>query len=92
VNGTGRIEGNVKKKPKVRWGALTGILTSLAGIAVTLANDPHVITTVAGKLGVSAVLLGTVIAGVTKAVVRKEHERRPNLQAREPDYPYRFPK
>jgi hypothetical protein len=55
--------------------ALGGLVSSLAGIAVTVASDPHVLQTVAGKLGVSAAVVGAVVAAVAKSLHRDESER-----------------
>lgn len=64
-----------RRKSKVRWGTLGAALGSVAGVVLTVVSDPHVITTVAGKVGLSAAALGVIVTAVKKAVVRDEDER-----------------
>lgn len=63
------------RKPKVRRGALGAVLATLGGIAVTIASDPTIIASAAGKIGISAALLGAVVQAITKPVTRQAHER-----------------
>lgn len=65
----------MKRKKKVRWGALTGALTTIAGIVGTVIAHPDVIASAAAKFGVSAALVGAIVQAVTKSVVRREYER-----------------
>lgn len=67
--------GKPKRKGKLRWGTLTAALSSVAGVVVAVATEPAVIQTVAGKIGVSAVVLGAIVSAVKKSLVRPEHER-----------------
>lgn len=64
-----------KRKSKFRLPAIGGVLATLGGMAVALATDPTIIATAAGKLGVSAVLLGSVVQAVVKPLKREDHER-----------------
>lgn len=65
----------MKRKPKIRWSALTGVLTTLGGIAVTVVTHPDVIQATATRVGVSVAVVGAVVQAITKALVRDEHER-----------------
>lgn len=61
-----------RRKRRIRFPALGGLVTALTGIIVTVASDPHIITTVAGKVGVSAATLGAVVAAVAKSLTRDD--------------------
>lgn len=63
------------RKPKFRLPALGGVLAYLGSVAVVVATDPHVLTTAAGKLGVSATLLSGIVLAVVKPLTREDHER-----------------
>jgi drug/metabolite transporter (DMT)-like permease len=64
-----------RRKPKVRRGALMAVLATLGGVAVTVVSDPHVTASLAGKLGVSAALLGAIVQALTKPAWRDDSER-----------------
>lgn len=63
------------KKKKVRRGTLAALGAALGSIVLTVASDPHVITTVAGRVGISGVTLAVVVLAVKKALVRDDDER-----------------
>jgi hypothetical protein len=63
------------RKGKIRWGALTGVLTTIGGAVVTVVTHPDVLNEALTKVGVTGVLAGAIISAITKAVVRKEYER-----------------
>jgi hypothetical protein len=67
-----------KKKPRVRWGALAALATTLVGVA----TDAHVVAAVKGawpSLAASPylILAGAVWQAATNRVVRPPHERAP---------------
>ncbi len=67
----------MKRKSKVRWGTLVALASSLGGIALTVASDPHVMQSVAARTGVSITIVGAVVGALKKALTRDEHERFP---------------
>lgn len=68
----------MKRKGPFRWGALTGLVMTLAGVA----TDPHVVAAIhavwpalPGPVSAVLTITGAIIAAKTKPVVRKEYER-----------------
>lgn len=64
-----------KRKKKIRFPALGGLLATLGSVAGVVALDPHIIASAAGKLGVSTAILSAVVQAVLKPITRDEHER-----------------
>lgn len=66
---------NRRRKSKVRWSALGGLLATVGGVVATIVTSPAVIASAAGKFGVSTVLAGAIVNAVAEPLLRKDHER-----------------
>jgi hypothetical protein len=65
----------MKRKSKIRLPALGALAAKLGSIALVVASDPAVLAHAAGKLGVSAAVLTSIVQAVTKPLMRDEQER-----------------
>lgn len=57
---------------KVRFPALGAVLGALAGVIGTVISDPHIIQTVAGKVGVSVTIVGVIAGAIAKPLLRED--------------------
>lgn len=65
----------MKRKGKIRFGALGALAAKLGSVALVVASDPGVLSSVAGKVGVSSAILTSIVQAITKPIVRREYER-----------------
>ena len=65
----------MKRKAKIRWGSLGAVAATIGGTVLTVLSNPAVLASAAGKIGISATVLGGIVAGLKKALVREDHER-----------------
>lgn len=73
-----------KIRHKFRIPGLAGVLSTLGGVLITILKDPHILSTVAGKIGIPIVLAGAIVQAVTQPVTRTPEEAA--AKAREENY------
>lgn len=61
----------MSQKSSIRWPALGALAAKIGSLVLVVASDPNVVNSVAGKIGVSAALLTSVIQAITKPLVRQ---------------------
>lgn len=63
-----------KIRHKFRVPGLAGVLSTLGGVALTILKDPHILSTVAGKIGIPIVIAGAIVQAFTQPVTRTPAE------------------